>query len=130
MRLSVGLTTIAITMVGCAARGPSQALVAEVGKADVMMSAGCYRCLEEALQIFERLASDPRGPQRARRGAFEAAVLLAVRSKELGLPYETFLMRGAGTCGRAANQSTLGDPSNGVHRGGGVFHRRPVWPGS
>lgn len=93
MRLSVGLTTIAITVVGCAARGPSPALVAEVGKADVVMSAGCYRCLEEALQIFERLASDPRGPQRARRGAFEAAVLLAVRSKELGLPFETFLMR-------------------------------------
>lgn len=130
MRLSVGLTTIAITVVGCAARGPSPALVAEVGKADVVMSAGCYRCLEEALQIFERLASDPRGPQRARRGAFEAAVLLAVRSKELGLPFETFLMRARAHPAALPNQSTPRDPSNGVHRGGGVFHRRPVWPGS
>ena len=87
MRPSVGLTTIALLMASCAARGPSPALVAEVGKADVALNEGCYRCLEDALQAFERVAADPRAPGRAKRGAFEAALLLAVRSKELGLPF-------------------------------------------
>lgn len=57
------------------------------------MLEGCYRCLEEALETFERVASDPRAPARATQGAFQTALLLAVRSKELGLPFESFLNR-------------------------------------
>jgi hypothetical protein len=44
---------------------------------------GCYRCLEEAFADAET-----RG---AGRQAFEAAALLVLRSKELGLPTEPWL---------------------------------------
>jgi tetratricopeptide (TPR) repeat protein len=41
--------------------------------------------MELALSIYERLATSPRAPFEARRRAFETAVLLAVRAKELGI---------------------------------------------
>ena len=80
-------------LLACAARGPSRAVLAEVGRADTALREGCYRCLEDALGVFERLAAGPSGPPRARRGAFEAAVLLALRSKELGLDAAPFMSR-------------------------------------
>jgi tetratricopeptide (TPR) repeat protein len=70
----------------CAARGPSPRLTADVGRADALVRDGCYRCLGEALAIYERAMSSRRAPASAPRGAFEAALLRAVREKELGLP--------------------------------------------
>lgn len=80
-------------VVACAARGPSPQLVAEMGKAETLLREGCYQCLQEALAIYERLAAAPRAPHDARRGAFEAALLLTVRAKELGMPYDTHVAR-------------------------------------
>ena len=78
---------------GCAARGPSPRLLAEVGKAKVLQREGCYRCLLEALAEFERIASLPRAPDSAVQGAFESAIMLAVRAKELGLSDKAFLAK-------------------------------------
>jgi tetratricopeptide (TPR) repeat protein len=82
-----------VLLLGCGARGASPQLVAEIGKADTLLRAGCYRCLENALAIYERVARSPRAPVGAARGAFAAALLLAVRDKELGIPPETWLER-------------------------------------
>jgi tetratricopeptide (TPR) repeat protein len=52
---------------------------------DALVARGCYRCLERAYQ-----AAQARG---ARQSAFEAAALLVLRSKELGLPSGEWLDR-------------------------------------
>ena len=82
-------------MVACAARvaPESPALLTEENAADALVREGCYQCLEQALATYERIADTPRGPSAARRGAFDAAVLLAARARELGIPPEPFLSR-------------------------------------
>jgi tetratricopeptide (TPR) repeat protein len=83
------------TMVACAGRVPpvSPALLAEVSAGDALVREGCYQCLERALATYERVAETPQAPSTARRGAFDTAILLAVRAKELGIPPERFLSR-------------------------------------
>jgi tetratricopeptide (TPR) repeat protein len=49
--------------------------------------------MEGALSMYERLAASPRPPLEARRRAFETAVLLAVRAKELGIVADAWLTR-------------------------------------
>jgi tetratricopeptide (TPR) repeat protein len=78
--------TLLILVAGCAARGPSPQTLAELGRADALVRQGCYFCLKDALAAYERLAASPRPPAEALPGAFNAAVLLTVRAKELGLP--------------------------------------------
>jgi tetratricopeptide (TPR) repeat protein len=83
------------TMAACAARVPptSPALLADISAASVQVREGCYQCLERALATYERVADTPRAPSAARRGAFDTAILLAARAKELGIPPEPFLSR-------------------------------------
>jgi tetratricopeptide (TPR) repeat protein len=87
------LACLAGLAAACAARGPAPSLAAEIGRAQVLQQDGCYECLLEALAIYERVAAAPRPPASAARGAFATAVMLVVRSKELGLPSETPLSR-------------------------------------
>lgn len=87
------LIAVSALLAGCAARRPSPAVLAELGRAQTLVNEGCYRCLLEALATYQRLAAAPNGPPDARRGAFEAAVLLLMRSKELGLPEPPALTR-------------------------------------
>jgi tetratricopeptide (TPR) repeat protein len=84
---------VLLSLAGCAARGPSPQVVAELGKANALLREGCYTCLKEAQTIFERLSAPPRPTPGAERGAFEATLLIAMREKELGLPAETSLDR-------------------------------------
>src|SRR5688500_5077682 len=55
-------------------------MVAEVAKADALFRAGCYNCLKEALAIYQR--------NKVPQGAFDAALLIAIRVRELGIPAE------------------------------------------
>ncbi len=84
---------VMMTTAGCASRQPSPELVAELGHAQSLLGVGCYRCLHEALSTFERLAGEPNAPPEARRDAFTAALLLVVRSRELGLSDNAALER-------------------------------------
>ena len=86
MRLIVILAVMGI-LPACASRRVALAPVPAAAAApavDVshLIQQGCYRCLEEA---FDRARDAAPGQ------AFEAAVLLALRSKELGLPPERWL---------------------------------------
>src|SRR5688500_4283050 len=71
---------ILVALSACAprVRGPSSETLAELAKADALLRDGCYSCLKDALAIYER--------QKQAQGAFDAALLLAVREKELGIP--------------------------------------------
>lgn len=71
---------------GCAARGPSPQLVADMAKAQALLSQGCYTCLQESLAIFEKQLTAKKPMMGAREGAFDAAILIALRDKELGIP--------------------------------------------
>jgi tetratricopeptide (TPR) repeat protein len=88
MRLSPRAVVVsAILLSGCAARTPAPpTFVNELGQAHALLNVGCYECLREALAIYDRIAIVKNAPAEARHGAFNAAVLLLVRAKELGLP--------------------------------------------
>jgi tetratricopeptide (TPR) repeat protein len=76
-------------MAGCATTRPpgvaAPSSTTGVADAAALIRHGCYRCLEQALAEAEA-----RG---AAAQAFEAAALLVLRSKELGLPTEPWLGR-------------------------------------
>jgi len=88
------LTTLAAGGAACAAKAPKAVAAPDTDprlRADVnaLIRRGCYNCLEEAY----RRATATGEQAGAAPQAFEAAVLLAARSKELGLPYEPWLGR-------------------------------------
>ena len=88
-----GLAAILLTA-ACAARLPVVAPpTAPTLDVDALVRQGCYACLEAA---FMAASAAGAGEQ-----AFEAALLLAVRSKELGLPPGPWLQRAAAILPRA-----------------------------
>lgn len=80
---------------GCAARQASIRLEADLGRADDLVESGCYTCLRDAVAMYDRLlaarqrAASPDLQQRL----FEATLLLTLRAKEIGLPFEPWLAR-------------------------------------
>jgi tetratricopeptide (TPR) repeat protein len=81
----------------CATRAPTltSAQLADVGRAEALMRDGCYACLRETAGIYARLLEPAarKPPERVLRGAFDTAILLAVREKELGMPADASLAR-------------------------------------
>ena len=57
-----------------------------MAKADALQSEGCYTCLKESLAIFEKLRQAKVPPAGIAEKAFDAALLIAMREKELGIP--------------------------------------------
>lgn len=76
---------LAASAIGCAARLPARSVVAE---STAHLRAGCYRCLQEGLALVEG-----RRDLRSRQRAFEFALLLTARAKELGLPFARWAER-------------------------------------
>lgn len=75
---------------GCSPRPPVTVAPAPPRTDDLVeaIARGCFRCLEQAYDVAQ---------VRGLRGvAFEAAVLLTLRSKELGLPFDQWLERARG----------------------------------
>lgn len=93
LRLTVGCVVV-VWISACAARGPAPQTVAALARADQLVVAGCYTCLQEALAVFEReLQSRRRAPLGVAQRAFETAVLTALREKELGIPADRTFAR-------------------------------------
>ncbi len=90
------LFAIGVTALGCAAK-PRPVVMAPVAvdmaPADRLFDAGCYRCLKEAFEIYDRARTGPLALPRARDRTFATAVLLALREKELGLDATPWLER-------------------------------------
>ena len=101
MRIVAIAASIALAA-GCAARRQAPAPPAEPARAEDfarLIGHGCYRCLESALAQAEA--------QGARQDAFEAAALLVLRSKELGLPFDAWLA--------AAREHAPADAASGLY---------------
>ena len=84
--LAVGVSLV-LTF-ACAARRPPGPDLLVSSHAE--LRAGCYRCLEAALASLDR-----RTDAAARGRRFELTILLAIRAKELGLPFESWRQRAA-----------------------------------
>ena len=80
------IVSTAILASACAARRPPPQLVAETAQAEAAFRAGCYTCLKESLAISERHLQTKQPPVGTQERAFDAAVLIAIRDKELGIP--------------------------------------------
>src|SRR5687767_12596168 len=84
---AIGLAAAMLTA-ACAARPPAAATPpGSPVDVDALVRRGCYACLEEAFT-----AASSRGTSEQ---AFEAALLLVARSKELGVPPGPWLQRAA-----------------------------------
>ncbi len=93
--------------VACASRGPSPHVAAELGGAEALLREGCYACLREAQAVFDREAAGPRPPAAALQGAFDAALLIGLREKELGMPWDASMARARAV---AARMPAIGSP--------------------
>ena len=83
------LVASTLALASCASRvpvaptRPSLPVPSTADDSAALIRKGCYRCLEEAFAAAQR--------NRAAAAAFEAAALLVLRSKELGLPHDGWL---------------------------------------
>jgi tetratricopeptide (TPR) repeat protein len=77
---------VALIAAGCAPKGPPPQLVAEAAKAQSLFNEGCYTCLQDALAIYEKHLLLKQPPIGTAERAFDAALLIAVREKDLGIP--------------------------------------------
>jgi len=93
------ILALVLLSAGCAARTapavPGTSPLAFDDAADKLIRRGCYRCLEQAFELAQSHG--------ARIQAFEAATLLTLRSKELGLPSEEWLDRARTLAGTDAS---------------------------
>lgn len=90
LRALIAIGLFAFSPIGllsaCAPKGPSPQLLAEMAKAEALQSQGCYTCLKESLAIFEKLRMAKVQPAGLAEKAFDTALLIAIREKELGIP--------------------------------------------
>jgi tetratricopeptide (TPR) repeat protein len=88
---------VLLTSCACAGRATATAVPppppVDLTPADAMLEAGCYRCLLEAIAVYEDALGRSEPPPVARARAFDTALLLALREKELGLPATPWLDR-------------------------------------
>lgn len=89
----LAIAALLIPSWSCATRGVAPEMVAELGRARALLLEGCFVCLQEAGAIYERLARADGAPGEVHRGAFDTAVLLTVRARELGLPDTAYTAR-------------------------------------
>ena len=84
----LAILALILIATGCAARAPVSPALSRPAfdeTIDALIRRGCYACLEQAYDKAQSLG--------VRLQAFEAATLLTLRSKELGLPSEAWLER-------------------------------------
>jgi hypothetical protein len=57
--------------------------------ADTLVARGCYRCLQDATQIYEQLLRERDVTPQTAQKAHDSFMLLALRERELGVPAST-----------------------------------------
>jgi tetratricopeptide (TPR) repeat protein len=91
----------ALVVVGCATARPTRSVstidvTALLDEADVLVRAGCFDCLRDAFVKYEALRTSNGGAngavERATAGSVQAAGLLALRQRELGMLDDGYLL--------------------------------------
>jgi tetratricopeptide (TPR) repeat protein len=57
-----------------------------MAKGEALLNDGCYTCLQESLALFEKVLQSKQPVAGAAERAFDAALLIAIRERELGIP--------------------------------------------
>lgn len=88
MTVRPALLALLVLTAACATRPPAIPLPAAAPSVDIdaLVRQGCYRCLEAAFEAAKGRSTEQ---------AFEVALLLAARAKELGLPHGPWLQEAA-----------------------------------
>ncbi|MGH9162709.1 MAG: hypothetical protein ACRD2X_22305, partial [Vicinamibacteraceae bacterium] len=89
----VAVVALGLLSGGCAARARAREYRARLAQADTLVAAGCYRCLRNAFTTYEALLEASFQRDQVLPRAYETALLLAVREKELGLPAAPWIDR-------------------------------------
>ncbi|HWI20925.1 MAG TPA: hypothetical protein VNT81_24390 [Vicinamibacterales bacterium] len=92
--MRIGTLAVLVLLSGCAAKGPIvPAYVAEMPKGEALLSDGCYTCLQQSLALFEKALAMKAPPAHAAERAFDAALLIWLREKELAMLNDESLAR-------------------------------------
>lgn len=94
--MKVRILGLIVLLSGCAAKVVAPWFVAERAKAEALFKDGCYTCLKESLALYEKMLASSTPPLGADERAFDAALLIAVREKELGIPGDAAMQRARG----------------------------------
>lgn len=93
MRRLLIVLVAALAVTGCALRRQQAQQLAE---ADALFARGCYRCLQQAFTIYDTLRQAGYQPANTSRRAFDTAILLAAREKELAMEAEGWIKTAEG----------------------------------
>ena len=88
------IAALALLCGACAAKAPLQPpFIVEMAKGEALLNDGCYTCLQEALALFEKALNFTQPIAGAAERAFDAALLIAIRERELSIPSQESLAR-------------------------------------
>src|SRR5687768_12537493 len=87
------LVAATLGVTGCAARSRAAIAALDKSRAEALVREGCYDCLLEAREIYNRAAGGERRGNRVR--ALEVELLLALREKELAIDPAGTMVRAA-----------------------------------
>jgi tetratricopeptide (TPR) repeat protein len=93
LRRLAAVVLLGVLFGGCAARGRAREYQARLAQADILAAAGCYRCLTSAFATYETLLEANFQREEVLPRAYDTALLLAAREKELGLPAAPWIDR-------------------------------------
>jgi tetratricopeptide (TPR) repeat protein len=92
--LSIVIVVVALGSAGCTSARLRQQAALELQKADALAAIGCHGCLTDALAVYERIKPGaPALRTTVDRRIVRTSLLLAMRTKELGLPSGAHLDR-------------------------------------
>ena len=98
--LSVALTVAVASMLSSCGTGLRKQQAQQLAEADALFTRGCYSCLTKAFDAYEALRLAGYQPAEAAARAYDAAILLAAREKELAMPAEPWIERARGLAPR------------------------------
>ncbi|HYE86129.1 MAG TPA: hypothetical protein VEA16_07225 [Vicinamibacterales bacterium] len=108
--MRIRVVAVVLILSGCAARGPKVPPYAEfLGKAEALLGAGCYVCLQESQALLAKVLSSKTPPPGAAEKAFDVALLIAIREKELGIPGDASMAAALRLLPAAPDRSSVGE---------------------
>jgi hypothetical protein len=105
--LAAAVAASGVLTAGC---GPRKQHVQLMAEADALFARACYSCLTRAFQTYDTLRLAGFQPAVVAKKAFDTAVLIAIREKDLGMAAEPWIAKAAALApasGPAATRAAL-----------------------
>ena len=105
MRRLLIVLVAALAVTGCALRRQQ---AQQLAQADALFARGCYRCLQKAFTIYDTLRQAGYQPANTSARAFDTAILLAAREKELAMEADGWITTAEGLAAAATKAPIAG----------------------